>query len=314
MTTVDRVPLGEWPTPVERFAVPAVERELWVKRDDLSSGFYGGNKVRKLEFLLAVGEGPVVTVGARGSHHVLATAVHAARLGRPCVGVLVPQPRTKHVDRVFALCEERCASLVRLPSPISIAYNLLPAAVTVGRGMAVGRGASFIGPGGSSPAGILGYVNCGLELASQIRAGDCPAPTEVYVPLGTGGTAVGLALGLALARMDTRVVAVRVASVLAGNRAHLMRLAGRTFDLIHESSRPQVMPPLNLVLDHRWVGGGYGHVTEAGQDAQRRVTGLSLETTYTGKTMAALLRATGASPRGGPVLFLDTYGSIDDLN
>src|SRR5258708_3043157 len=89
--------IGVYPTPVERLE----KLGLWVKRDDLTNPLYGGNKVRKLERLIPYaiehGKNRIITVGAVGSHHVLATAVHASRAGLAVEAALVPQPRTDHV-------------------------------------------------------------------------------------------------------------------------------------------------------------------------------------------------------------------------
>ncbi|MDP9149111.1 MAG: pyridoxal-phosphate dependent enzyme, partial [Myxococcota bacterium] len=101
--------LGRYPTPVERVALsfvrPSDEAELWIKRDDRTHEVVGGNKVRKLEWLLADarsrGARRLVTAGAAGSHHVLATTYFGRREGFDVEAVLVPQPRTAHVVDVL---------------------------------------------------------------------------------------------------------------------------------------------------------------------------------------------------------------------
>jgi D-cysteine desulfhydrase len=312
-----RVRLGDFPTPVTEAVLPPSGARFWVKRDDLSSPHYGGNKVRKLEFLLARGRGPVVTIGALGSHHVLATAIHARRLGRGCVGLLVPRPMTAHAAAVQELLERYLDLVVRLDGPPRRLRSLGPALRALGGPDGLRR-ALLIPPGASSPMGTLGYVACGLELADQIAAGDCPEPARIYTALGTGGTAAGLALGLALAGARTEVVAVRVASVAAGNRWFLGLLAHRAFALLSRRGLATTRPGLRLRVDHRFAGPGYGHETPAARlaVAAAAAAGLELETTYTGKALAALLedRRIAGARRRETVMFLNTCGPLAALH
>ncbi|HUT78145.1 MAG TPA: pyridoxal-phosphate dependent enzyme [Polyangia bacterium] len=313
----ERVRLGLFPTPLTEVALPLPGARFWVKRDDLSSPHYGGNKVRKLEFLLARGRGRVVTIGACGSHHVLACAIHARRLGRGCVGLLVSRPMTAHAAAVQDLLERHLDHVVRLDRIPRQPRSLGRILGALGGPDGI-RGALFIPPGASSPAGTLGYVACGLELAGQIAAGSCPGPARIYTALGTGGTAAGLALGLALAGSRTEVVAVRVASAVAGNRWFLGLLARRAFALLARRGLAAAWPGLRLRVDHRFAGPGYGHETKAARRAvaAAAAAGLDLETTYTGKALAALLedRLAAGTRRREAVMFLDTCGSLAALH
>jgi 1-aminocyclopropane-1-carboxylate deaminase/D-cysteine desulfhydrase-like pyridoxal-dependent ACC family enzyme len=313
-----RIRLGAWPTPVEPFDgldLPAGAR-VFVKREDLASPLYGGNKVRKLEHLLAAGTGPVVAFGGLGSHHVLATAVHAASLGRACTGVLFDQPRTDHTNRVLALNAAVCRRVVRGSRPLDAARGAGRILAGLARG-ALGRGEAptILAPGGSSPLGTLGWVGGGLELAAQIAEGACPPVDEIYVAYGSGGTAVGLALGLALARAPCAVVAVRVATRLAGNERFALLLARRTFALLSRAADIGPMPALRLTLEHRFAGSRYGAPTAEAEEAIARAagSGVPLEPTYTGKALAALLDAVRRGPAGRARMFLDTYSPIDKL-
>ena len=299
--------------PFEALDVVARGR-AWIKREDLSSHKLGGNKVRKLEMLLAASTGPIITFGALGSGHVLSTAVHAASLRRPCVGILISQPITPHVERVLSLTQRACAHVIRVDRPVDSVVDLvrkLPAAV--GKNVV---NTTLISPGGSNPLGTAGFVRAGLELADQISAGECPTPDRIYVPLGTGGTAVGLALGLALAGVPSRVVAVRVATLLVGNEKYLGILARRTYRLIAGTMDFARMPKIDLCVDHRFVGPGYGHPTVAGARALDLAssTGLAFETTYTGKALAAMIADLRDEREEWTGMFLDTYGPMDHLN
>jgi len=308
------VSLGVWPTPVHRLEWPDPGSdgvELWVKREDRSSPLGGGNKVRKLELLLAGPPRPVLTAGAVGSHHVLATAIHGARVGRPCVGVLLPQPMSGHVAATERMTREACV-LVLGPDRRAASTALTSSGARRLAALAIrGRGITVIPPGGSSPLGTLGYVGAGLELADQIGRGDCPEPSSVYLALGTGGTAVGLALGLALAGIAAKVVAVRVATRLVGNTGYLRVLAERTSRLAGFGRAPA----MNLEVRHEFGGAGYGRETVACREAMERFRGcgLPLEPTYTGKALAALLADARSGRARGSVMFLDTHGPMDDV-
>jgi D-cysteine desulfhydrase len=308
-----KVALGDWPTPVTEVALDPPGIRFLAKREDLSSALYGGNKVRKLEFLLSEGPGPVITAGALGSHHVLACAVHARRVGRGCVGLLVGRPPTAHAAAVQELLERHLRSAVRLDRPWELPRAIGRALEEAG-GPRAAREALWIPPGASNAAGTLGYVACGLELAEQVAAGECPRPSRVYTALGTGGTAAGLALGLALAGLGIEVVAVRVAAPLSGNRAFLEVLARRTFSLLIRRGLAAPWPGLRLRVEHGFAGPGYGHPTPAAERAVAlaRTAGLALETTYTGKALAALIEDSRAprSRGAGPALFLQTCGAL----
>lgn len=312
--------LADLPTPVEPLAQleHALGRAgLWIKRDDLSSTLYGGNKVRKLEFLLGqarrAGATALVTMGGTGSNHLLATALHGRGLGMRTVGVVFPQPETEAVRRNLAA--DRAAGVELIP--IRSKY-LLPGAValTLARiQLASGRSAALIPGGGSSPVGALGFVNAGLELAGQIEAGLLPEPRAVFLPYGTGGTAVGLAIGLQLAGLKTRVVAVRVIDRLLANRLRLRLLARSAAELIRRH-QPGVdlprWPGANLEIRQGYIGRGYGHPTEAATRALAEFeqrAGIRLELTYTGKAAAAFLDE--ARKHRGPLLFWNTYSSAD---
>jgi D-cysteine desulfhydrase len=311
---VDRLPherLVGVPTPVEHVAGLGA----WVKRDDLTAAPYGGNKVRKLELLLAEarrrGHRSVLTLGGTGSNHVLATAVYARALGFQAThAVLFPQPESEEVTRRLGVLGELGVAVSRVPGKA-----LVPAGF-VGRAFASllrGQGAPFvIGPGGSSPLGALGYAGAALELAAQVEAGECPEPASVYVPLGSGGTAAGLLLGLRLAGLRSRLVAVQVVERPWASGAQAARLATRAARLLVSLGVPEAhlrFGPGDLVVVTDQLGPGYGASTPAATDAAARAAaegGLVLDTTYAGKTLAALLARGGA---GGPSLFWLTYAA-----
>lgn len=307
------VALATLPTPVER--LEGISGELgvdaWIKRDDQSGPLYGGNKVRKLEFLLGDakrrGRTSVITLGAYGSHHGLATAIYGRHTGLEVRLGLHPQPLTEHVLDQVLRHHAAGAKLFRLPSIpwTSLGLTILSAHCKPGE---------LITLGGSSPLGSLGYVEAGLELAAQVEAGDLPAPDVVVVAAGTCGTAAGMALGFELAGLQTRVVAVRVVPATLTNHVRLRGLRAGALKLLRRAgmaATPAIEVPIEL--DPHELGEGYGVPTPAAEAAVARFAeeGLKLETTYTGKTAAGFLRRACAEGAGKTVLYWHTYNGVD---
>lgn len=309
------VRLGEWPTPVTRVTDPpeGFGGELWVKRDDRSSSRYGGNKVRKLEYLLADarerGAGRIITTGVVGSHHCLATAVHARRIGIPVTLVVFPQPDTPHAREVTALnaawADEvrHCASFASQP--------FAEAAVRWRHR----RDRPYVIPGGgSSPLGALGYVGGALELAEQVHNGDMPRPDSITVAAGTLGTLAGIALGAAMTNLTDRVVGVRIVPTAVANELVLGRLVEGAVRIL-ESAGARVPDPrlalerVELVGD--WIGDGYGHPASWGARATEwfEPRGLVLDPTYTAKATAGLLDGLGRA-KGGVHLYWHTLSAV----
>ena len=293
------------------------ELDLWVKRDDESGVPYGGNKVRKLEFLLgearAAGATGLVTMGGFGSHHVLATAIYGRALGLGVHAVVFPQPITPHV-----------LETIRAGAAAGCVYHAVGGFAGVVPAVArlrAARSTTWIAAGGSSPVGSLGYVASALELAAQIARGEMPPPDVIYVALGSCGTVAGLLVGLAIAGLGARVVAVRVVPAIVCNRRATLRLTAQTARLLAKCGAR--MPPIRevmkaaaarLVVDGSRYGGAYGlPTTEAtGAVEQAGRIGLHLETTYTGKAFAALLGDAAARHLDGQrVLFWNTFSSAD---
>lgn len=300
------LPLGRYPTPVERVdGLSTAHAELWVKRDDRTNDVYGGNKVRKLEWLLADararGAKRIVTVGAAGSHHVLATTYFGRREGFEVEALLVPQPRTDHVVEVLRAGIALGLHAVPVRSWASAALAMAYRRATTG------KGTRFIPVGGSSVVGAMGYVVAARELAAQVRAGAMPEPDYCVVALGSGGTAAGLAAGLAAEGMKTRVVGVCVSDPLWALRFLSLRLARACARRI---TSPPGVRSARLSTDPRFIGRGYGHGTPEGDDATRDAgaAGLALDPTYTAKAFASALWHVRAR-RGRVILYWHTLSS-----
>jgi D-cysteine desulfhydrase len=293
-----RAPIGVHASPVERWDVDGCS--LWVKRDDLNADVCGGNKARALQFLLGdvrPGTG-LVTVGGEGSTHVLATARHGAMLG-----LTTRAYRWRHAMNPVARLVSDAIGVHCVAAPIARSPALAFAAASWRR---VTTRDHWIPFGGTSACGMLGHVEAALELADQVSAGQLPSPERVYVAFGTGGTAAGLALGLALADLRTTVVAVRCGPSLGHERWWLHRLATRA---ARAASLPVALARrAALSVDHSAYAGAYGRpLPEAVALAARvsKARGVLLDDTYAAKACYAAARS--GSPAGAPVLFWHTF-------
>jgi len=301
LARVPRVALGCYPTPV--IALGTLAPSLWIKRDDLCADPMGGNKARALEFLfgdLKPGE-RVVTVGSAGSTHALAVAVYANRLGARAMVGRWRQEMNATAIRVAQLLEENTERAPIFRSPVG-AYLW---AWRAQRG-----GARWIPAGGSTPLGILGHVNAGLELVAQIDAGLLPSPDRVVVPLGTGGTAAGLALAFRIAGRDIGLVGARVVPRIIGRRRHVLHLARQTARLI-ERLTGETLPRVrrrDVAIAQDVYGGAYGRETEPARAAAARLraaTSIALDPTYSAKAFALALDLASR----GSTLFWLTFDS-----
>jgi D-cysteine desulfhydrase len=303
-----RVPLCSLPTPVR--AAPGLGDGVWVKDDALSADPWGGNKPRKLEWILAAakagGYGTVVTFGGLATNHGLATALYARREGMRCVLALVDQPRDEHVERQLARLRA-AATRVYLTRNARRTALTVPYLALRHAQLRPPRPPYLLPPGGSSPLGAVGFVEAALELAAQVEAGELPEPAAAVVALGSGGSAAGLAAGFAVAGLRTRVDAVLVNDQLKLTETTVTRLARRTLRLLAKrGAEVKGLEPNAVRVVRGFMGAGYGHTTPEAGEAQRlarAAEGLALEPVYTGKTLAAI-RAGAAGE--GPVLFWNT--------
>lgn len=304
LARVPRVALGNFPTPVERIDASGerLAGELWIKRDDLTASPLGGNKVRALEFLLAdlaPGE-EVLTAGGEGSTHVLTTATYVRALGGSTRAVRWRHEMNPSALRVAARARE-IASVVTAAGPVSGLLRAHAARARAGR---------WIPPGGTSPLGMLGHVNAALELAEQVARGEMPMPARVVLPVGSGGTAAGLALGFAIAGMGTVVAGARVAPRIAAGRMRVLALAWRARRYLRKLAGEPIpaVDPSRLEIIHSVYAGAYGRAlpgAEAPASMLFRATGLALDGTYSAKAFSAAVQL--AASRTGCTLFWNTF-------
>lgn len=309
--TLQHLDLSERPTPVREL----IGLGIWVKEDGaFGSGGWGGNKVRKLEWLIPDaqrrGRRSILTFGGLGTNWGLATALYAREQGLKTALALVDQPLDAHVEVQLGRLEASGARIYRTHTKVRTAA-MLPWLII--RNVRGGRPPYLLPAGGSSAVGALGYVEAALEIAAQVEDGALPEPEHAVVPVGTGGTAAGLALGFQLAGLRTRVIGVVVNDQLSLNGRVLARLARRTAALLERRGARFGSLHLDadmLELTRDQIGAGYGHSTEA---AARAATlageeRLSLDPVYTAKAMAGLLALRAKGRLGGHVLFVMTDG------
>jgi D-cysteine desulfhydrase len=243
----------------------------------------------------------VITLGGEGSTHVLATAAFARRLGARVTAVRWRHDMNPAARAVAARAQALCTR-VRTTSGSSTAFL---AALFARR-----RGTRWVPPGGTSPLGMLGHVNAALELAEQVEAGELPVPAHVVVPLGSGGTAAGLALGFTLAGLDTVVVAARVAPWIVAHHRRVIALARTCAAFIERRiGAPLPRPDGRQVrVVHDVYGGAYGRVLASARASAallEQASSIRLDDTYSAKAFAAALALARASD--GVTLFWLTF-------
>lgn len=311
--TLPRVKLADTPTAIENveFVYANKTRNLSVKRDDLSSSLYGGNKVRKLEYLLCPPADRNVkrfaTFGTVGSHHAIATSLFAHQMGYACTCFLAHQRKADGVAQVLSMHARLGTEIIRYGGSYASRIRTI-------RDSLWARHAWIVPAGGSSWLGTVGFVNAALELAAEIKSGEVDMPDRLYIACGTMGSAAGLALGIALCKLPIEVHAVRVSHTGIANEQVLQRLMRKTAAMLHRidpAFPSEIESGCNVRLRHTFFGSGYAHTNAAVEDAIQiaaRRMGLILESTYTGKAMAALLHDL-ENNYSGRVLFWNTYNS-----
>ncbi|MEM7082194.1 MAG: pyridoxal-phosphate dependent enzyme [Pseudomonadota bacterium] len=324
-----RVPLATLPTPVfaingqralDRDAIQRgssanadIWRDVWVKHDGRCSKLYAGNKVRKLEYLLAdaqnQGAQHIVTLGGAGSNHAVATSTYAHHLGMRCTACLSHQPpgaiATLNLRRHVALGTQLYV-YEQFRDALDHAHTLAQAEDTV-----------LVPLGGSAPLASLGYVSAAYELATQVANGELPQPERIYVACGTMGTAVGLAIGMTLLDWPTQVVAVRVTERGVASPHKFSALYEHSVALL-KSTVPSLpldatLHPDRVLFVDDFFGTAYAEPTPEALDAIEfaRTAGLNLDGTYTGKAFAALTAHRQQAQFDGPALFWCTLNAVD---
>jgi L-cysteate sulfo-lyase len=310
--------LAHLPTPLE--SMPRLSRELggpklFVKRDDCTGLSTGGNKTRKLEFLvgdaLAKGADTLITQGATQSNHARQTAAAAARYGLSCHILL--ENRTGFQDRGYRESGNVLLDRLhgaRLSERAKDSDMNAEMAKLAGRLKESGAKPYVIPGGGSNPVGALGYASCALEIVAQANDQGLRIDHIVHAT-GSAGTQAGLVAGLCAINARIPVLGISVRAPAKQQEETVFALAERTAELM---SAPGCVARADVIVNSDFVGTGYGIPTDGMVDAVKtvaRLEGILLDPVYTGKAMAGLmaLAKKGFFAKDSNVVFLHTGGS-----
>lgn len=313
-----RVFLAHLPTPLEKLDRLSQELggpEIWIKRDDCTGLSTGGNKTRKLEFLMAEaqeeGADTVITQGATQSNHARQTAAFAAKLGMQCH--LLLEDRTGSRDANYndngnvLLDHLHGASTATRPGGTDMQAEMEALAEKL-RGE--GRKVYVIPGGGSNATGALGYVDCAFEIISQ--ANDRGLVIDhIVTATGSAGTQAGLITGLKAMNTNIPLTGIGVRAPKDRQEENVYNLAVKTAEKL---GCPGVVGRADVVADSSYVGEGYGIPREDTIEAIRmfaELEGILLDPVYSGKGAAGLIDycRKGHFKKGERVVFLHTGGS-----
>ena len=313
-----RLHFAHLPTPIEpleNLSKLLGGPQIYIKRDDCTGLATGGNKTRKLEFL--IGEAlqknadTVITQGATQSNHVRQTAAICARIGLRCEIILEHRTGSEDpeylengnvlLDRLFG------ASIKTVPAGTDMDAALEESAEEIQKN----GGIPYIIPGGgSNPTGALGYVNCAMELVGQLNDRGLKAD-HLVTATGSAGTQAGLVSGMEVTRSGIPVLGICVGVEKKAQE-------GKVFDLVQRTTEfLEISGSVNrdaVVANGDYVGPGYGKPTEGMIEAVQllaREEGILLDPVYSGKGMAGLIDLVrkGHFSKGENVVFLHTGGS-----
>jgi D-cysteine desulfhydrase family pyridoxal phosphate-dependent enzyme len=315
LEVLPRVSLAHLPTPLE--PAPRLGRaiglpNLRVKRDDATGLAMGGNKARKLEYLLAdalqQGADLILTTGGSQSNHARMTAAAACRLGLEAMLFLADEPPARAQGNV--LLDYLFGAQVRFVPGLDVHQMQAKMEQVAEEVRGAGRTPYIIPVGGSTPLGATAYVRAVEELAGQAREAGLRIDA-ITVAVGSTGTLAGIALGARLFLPATRVCGISVSPRSAAGRRKCARLAAEAAALLEVDAAPAAD---DLLLFDEWLGIDYGIPTREGMAAIRlaaRTEGLLLDPVYTGKAVAGTI---GLAQRGDlqpdeAVVFWHTGGS-----
>ena len=309
------IPLGNLPTPLEELgsSIGLTKDTLFVKRDDLSSTLYGGNKVRKLEYLFAEAllqnRDEIISIGSIGSNHALTTAILGASLDFQVELCLFNQALSEHV-------KENLQGMLAAGAKLHYTKDM-PGAYQMARRQykklkEAGKRPYFIISGATCGLGNFGYCTAMYELKHQIENGEMPMPGSIFVPVGTCGTIAGLLAGIKLTGLPIKVFGVKVFDSFPANKYMIKYYAQNVLNYIQKQRNTIKLHIENddFELLEAYLGDGYGIPTiESIRAVKQLEPRLKLETTYTGKTFAACMEYCKSEAAKKPVLFWNTYNS-----
>ncbi len=310
MKTLPRFRFAHLPTPVEkmpRLAAAIGGPVLSIKRDDQTGLAFGGNKTRKLEYLVAEaqanGARTLITTGAVQSNHCRQTAAAAARFGFECILVLAGDPALDQGTTANLLLDQLLGAKIIWTSRESRDQSLEAAFQDAWN---AGKRPYRVPYGGSSPVGAAAYAFALGELLEQGMH-----PDTIVFATSSGGTQAGLVLGKELFGYKGRILGISVDEPAQQLKNHVADLANQTADLLDVPIRIDLE---SVNVDDHYLGAGYGIPTPADIEAIRlfaQTEAILLDPVYTGRAAAGLLDLArkGAFKRGEQVLFWHTGGN-----
>ena len=316
LVDLPRFELGCFPTPLQHLANASRELgvELSVKRDDLSGLAAGGNKVRKLEYLVAdarrQGATVLMTAGAIQSNHVLQTVAAARKSGMRALVVL--QGSAPAVARGNLLLDQILGAEIEYLDSQRFVEDVIPYMERRHQELLHEGEIPYLVPvGGSNALGAFGYVNCAREMAGQYAALGRKAPDYVVVATGSVGTYAGVLVGCAHFWPQTAVRGIVVTTNYFAKRENVVQLTNET---ARQADVDRRWGAEDLWLDYDHIGPGYGIRSETGDQAIEmlaRTEGIFLDPTYTGKVFAGLVAnvRAGVIRQKTSVLFIHTGGA-----
>ena len=318
-SSIAYVCLGQFPTPIARLQTAQKYvglSQLYIKREDLSGTLFGGNKIRKLEFLLAdalqKNYKTVLAYGGIASNNVTSVAAYANQIGLKSIALLMDQPITRNLKRNLLLDQYYGCTLFACPHDRELTADELRAFI---KEHGLDPNPYIIPMGGSNKIGIIGWVNAAFELKEQIEQGIIAEPDYIYITLGSLGTTAGLLLGLKAAGLKTHVKAIQVTNPEKYNKNKLCNLIKETNQLLHDADPSFALFEWNeqeFDINTHYLGTGYACKTLEGELARAFFMNLEdviLDETYTAKTVAALINdcRSGVIKPNDVVLYWHTY-------
>lgn len=314
MKLIPRLRFAHLPTPIDalpRFSAAVGGTPLFLKRDDLTGLALGGNKTRKLEFLLAEaqanGAQTLITAGAVQSNHCRQTAAAAARFGLDCILVLAGEPEPIFSGNLL-LDELLGAEIVW--SPRAERDEMLKE--TFDQAWQSGRRPFLIPYGGSSPTGAASYTFALQELMEQAPASPMGGlPDWIVFPTSSGGTQAGLAAGARLLNFPGKILGISIDEKEEDLQEHVAKIATEVTALLGEK---QTIHPAEILINDEFLGEGYGIMGEVEREAvlsMAQTEGVLLDPVYMGRAAAGLisLARRGFFSPGEKVLFWHTGGT-----
>jgi len=318
-TPVDRL------TELEKHLKVSSEGHIYIKRDDKNHNVYGGNKLRKFEFIFADAQikkkKGMMTFGGVGTNHGLACAIVAKDLGMKCDLFLTIQPLTWHVQRSLLLFDYYGAKLHYAKGYGKLALKgLLFRLFHPKYFLMLPGGSTLLGKG--TPLGTIGYINALFELKEQIDNQEIPEPEAIFVAGGSTGTCAGLIAAIKVLGLSMQVYVVAVSDEMFVNPKSITKNSNKALKYLQkrDPSFPKTLVEEgDFEVWSEYLGSEYGVKTVRGQKAVDLISkldgkrlGFKLETTYTGKAMAGMLDYLGKEEnKSKKVLFWNTYNSND---